>query len=61
MKKYRVFATCDIGSEALHRLIEQGYGLEVYDQVEPPPKALIVEKVASGIDALFIEHFLLEK
>ena len=52
MKKYRVFATCDIGSEALHRLIEQGYELEVYDQVEPPPKALIVENVASGIDAL---------
>lgn len=52
MPKYRVFATCDIGGEALHRLKEQGYELEVYEKVEPPPKTLILEKVASGVDAL---------
>ncbi|MDA2937635.1 D-glycerate dehydrogenase [Acidobacteria bacterium AH-259-A15] len=52
MKKYRVFATCDIGAEALHRLVEQGYELELYDRVDPPPKSLILKKVKSGVDAL---------
>ncbi len=49
---FRVFATCDIGGEALDRLRERGYQLEVYDQIEPPPKSLILEKVRSGIDGL---------
>ncbi|HVB29562.1 MAG TPA: D-glycerate dehydrogenase [Terriglobia bacterium] len=51
-KPFRIFATCDIGSEALDRLRERGYQLEVYDQIEPPPKSLIIEKVRSGIDGL---------
>jgi glyoxylate reductase len=51
-EKMRIFATCDIGSEALDRLRRHGWELEIYDQPEPPPKALIVEKTASGIDAL---------
>jgi len=48
----RIFATCDIGQEALQRLRDKGWALEVYDRVEPPPQALVVEKVASGIDVL---------
>ncbi|MEE8348580.1 MAG: D-glycerate dehydrogenase [Acidobacteriota bacterium] len=52
MPTYRVFATCDIGTEALDRLRQGNYQLEVYDKIEPPPKRLILEKVASGIDAL---------
>ncbi len=48
----RIFATCDIGREALDLLRERGYQVEVYDQLEPPPKSLIVEKVRSGIDGL---------
>jgi glyoxylate reductase len=52
MPAYRVFATCDIGAKALTRLLERGYQLEVYDKITPPTKRLIVEKVASGIDAL---------
>ncbi len=48
----RIFATCDIGSEALDRLRERGYQVEVYEHLEPPPKNLIIEKVRSGIDAL---------
>jgi len=52
MGKFRVFATCDIGEEALGRLSERGYDLEVYERVEPPPKELIIAKVKSGIDAL---------
>lgn len=52
MKQYRIYATCDIGEEALDRLRKQGYDVEVYPHIEPPPKELILEKVRSGIDAL---------
>jgi glyoxylate reductase len=51
-KKFRVFATCDIGDAALDRLRKGSYELEVYAGPEAPPKKLIVEKVASGIDGL---------
>src|SRR5258708_13101822 len=49
---FRIFATTDIGQEALQRLRDKGWDVEVYDHVEPPPRALILEKVKSGIDAL---------
>lgn len=52
MSKVRIFATADIGNEALDRLRERGYEVEVYPGPEPPPKGLIVEKVRSGIAAL---------
>ncbi len=48
----RVFATCDIGEQALARLRERGYELEVSQRAEAPPKELVVEKVRSGIAAL---------
>jgi glyoxylate reductase len=50
-KKFRVFATCDIG-EALDVLRQRGYELEVYSPPEAPPKTLIIDKVKSGIDGL---------
>ena len=50
--RFRVFATCDIGRDALDLLRQRGYQVEVYDKIEPPPKRLIVEKVRSGIDGL---------
>jgi glyoxylate reductase len=50
-KKFRVFATCDIG-EAIDLLRSRGYEVEVYPQPEAPPKSLIVDKVKSGIDGL---------
>jgi len=50
-KKFRVFATCDIG-EAIELLRSRGYEVEVYPQPEAPAKSLIVEKVKSGIDGL---------
>jgi len=49
---FRIFSTTDIGQEALQRLRDKGWDLEVYDHVEPPPRALILEKLKSGIDAL---------
>lgn len=50
--RFRVFATCNIGNDALGILRQRGYDVEVYDQLEPPPKAVILDKVRSGIDAL---------
>lgn len=51
-KKFRIYATCEIGDPAFNRLREKGYELEVYPGPEAPPKSLIVEKVRSGIDGL---------
>ncbi len=50
--KLRIYATCHIGDAAENLLREKGYELEVYPGPEAPPKPLIVEKVASGIDGL---------
>jgi glyoxylate reductase len=49
---FRIFATCNIGDEALSRLRTKGWDLEVYPELEPPPHELILERVRSGIDAL---------
>jgi glyoxylate reductase len=51
-EKIRVFATTDIGREALDRLREKGWEVEVYDHLEAPPRTLILERVRSGVDAL---------
>jgi glyoxylate reductase len=50
-KKFRVFATCDIG-EAIDVLRTRGYDVEVYPQPEAPPKSVILERVRSGVDGL---------
>src|SRR5580698_8670633 len=50
-KKFRVFATCDIG-DAIELLRQRGYEVEVYPNPEAPPKSLIVEKVKAGVDGL---------
>src|ERR1700720_3535750 len=50
-KKFRVFATCDIG-EAIELLRKRGYEVEVYPNPEAPPKSLIIEKVTAGVDGL---------
>ncbi|HSY90115.1 MAG TPA: D-glycerate dehydrogenase [Candidatus Binatus sp.] len=50
-KKFRVFATCDIG-EAIGLLRSRGYEVELYPRPEAPAKKLIVEKVKSGVDGL---------
>src|SRR5216110_1856874 len=50
-KKFRVFATCDIG-ESLELLRRRAYEVEVYPEPQAPPKKLIIEKVKSGIDGL---------
>jgi glyoxylate reductase len=50
-KRFRVYATCDIG-EALELLRNRGYEVEVYPGPEPPPKKLILEKLRNGMDGL---------
>src|SRR5277367_4008379 len=50
-KKFRVFATCDIG-DAIGLLRSRGYEVEVYPRPEAPAKNLIIEKVKSGVDGL---------
>ena len=49
---FRVFATCHIGDAAENLLRDKGYTLDIYPGPEAPPKSLVVEKVASGIDGL---------
>src|SRR6516225_6732072 len=48
----RVFATADIGQEALDRLRSRGYHVEVYLEAEPPSRAMLIEKVRGGVQAL---------
>jgi glyoxylate reductase len=48
----RVYATCNIGKAALRRLTDLGYELEVYDQLEPPPREVLLDKLREGIDGL---------
>ncbi len=50
--RFRVFATADIGREALAILQQQGYEIEVYPQLEAPSHDLIVDKVRAGVDGL---------
>jgi glyoxylate reductase len=49
---FRIYATCDIGSEALDRLRQRGWQVEVHDRLEPPAKAVILDRLRSGVDAL---------
>lgn len=51
-QRFRVFVTSDIGQEALDVLRHRGYEVEVYPHPEPPPKAVLLEKLRSGIDGL---------
>jgi glyoxylate reductase len=50
-KRFRVFATCDVG-ESIELLRKRGYEVEVYPDPKAPPKRLLLEKVRSGIDGL---------
>jgi glyoxylate reductase len=50
-KRFRVFATCDIGP-SIEVLRNRGYEVEVFPGPEAPPKSLIIEKVKSGVDGL---------
>jgi lactate dehydrogenase-like 2-hydroxyacid dehydrogenase len=50
--RVRVYATCDIGKQALDRLRARGFAVEVHPGVQPPPKAIVLEKVRSGVAGL---------
>ena len=48
----RIFATADIGANAVELLRQHGYDLQVYPRVEPPSHEEIVAAVRAGIDGL---------
>ena len=48
----RIFATCDIGKEALDRLRAMGWEVEVHPGPQAPPRELVLARVRSGIAAL---------
>lgn len=48
----RIYATADIGTAAFDLLRERGYEVEVYPSADPPPKAIVIDKVRAGVDAL---------
>lgn len=50
--KPRLYATCDIGREALDRLRQSGYPVDVHPQPEAPPHEEILRQVRSGIIGL---------
>jgi glyoxylate reductase len=49
---YRVFATCNIGDEALDILRRRGYDIDVYPGPDAPPKSEIIAKLRQGVDGL---------
>lgn len=49
---FKIFITANIGDEALRRLGEKGYELDVYDRLESPPKSYIKKKIQEGFDAI---------
>jgi glyoxylate reductase len=52
MTKARVFVTADIGDQALGRLREHGYEVDVHTGIQPPSKAEILERLRRGYDAI---------
>lgn len=52
MSKFRVFATCNIGDDALELVRKAGGDLEVYGGPEPAPRELLLARLRSGIDGL---------
>jgi glyoxylate reductase len=50
-KKFRVFATCEIGP-SIDLLRRRGYEVEVYPGPDAPPRELLLEKLRSGIHGL---------
>jgi glyoxylate reductase len=51
-ERARIFATADIGLDAIGLLRGRGYDVEVYPETAAPPKSLIIEKVRGGAAAL---------
>jgi glyoxylate reductase len=52
MKALRVFVTADIGREAIQRLVNSGFDVDVHPTIEAPTYEELTAKVASGIDGL---------
>jgi hypothetical protein len=47
----RIFATCDVGREALDLLRERGYRMEVYDQLDRGMAGRCVQSLIDVLEA----------
>jgi len=52
MKAPRVFVTADIGREAIQRLVDAGFEVDVHPEIEAPAYEQLAAKVESGLEAL---------
>jgi glyoxylate reductase len=52
MKALRVFVTADIGREAIQRLVDSGFDVEVHPTIEAPTYEQLTARVAAGVDGL---------
>lgn len=52
MNAPRVFVTADIGGDAIRRLVEAGFSVDVHPTIEPPSYHQLVARVEAGVDAL---------
>ena len=52
MQAPRVFVTADIGREAVRRLVDAGFEVDVHPAIEAPSPETLTAKVASGVAAL---------
>jgi glyoxylate reductase len=52
MKPPRVFITADIGGQAILRLVDSGFEVDVHPAIEAPTYEVLTARVATGIDAL---------
>jgi len=48
----RIFATADIGPQALELLRQRGYELEIYPHSDAPPPEVLLAKLRAGVDGL---------
>lgn len=52
MNAPRVFVTADIGGEAIRRLVDAGFSVDVHPTIEPPSRDELTARVEAGVDAL---------
>src|SRR5688500_333259 len=52
MQRPRIYATSDIGAEALGRIRERGWDLVVHDPTAPPSRDVLLQRLREGVDAL---------
>lgn len=52
MMSFKVFITTNIGKEAIDILYKKGFEIDLYDQIHPPSKEYIIQKLKKRFDAI---------